>query len=59
MKPADAYRRLIESGPFDDPLVSWCATRWHWVAREGKQVLCCTPWRSVGKDYPEFIKPVV
>lgn len=52
MNPADAYARVLASGPFDDPLHSWYPVRWYFD-RDG--VLCRSAWRDAAPQrYPEY-----
>jgi hypothetical protein len=58
MKPEEAYKRLIESGPFDDPTVSWHSHRWYWhsgVLRE--RFLAVVSWGGIPSIYTQFRHP--
>jgi len=58
MKPEEAYKRLIESGPFDDPSVTWYPYRWYWHEEDGKFYAAVQAWRSIPTIFYDFIRPV-
>jgi len=55
MKPEDAYKRLLISGPFDDPDYIHYPHRWYF---DHNGILSWCAWRSPNpRKYPEFKKP--
>lgn len=58
MSPESAYEKIKDSGPFDDPYISWYPHRWHWFEFEpGKFCLALSPWRTSPTLYKQFLKP--
>jgi len=55
MNPEEAYKRVCEAGPYDDPTQVWYPLRWYFN-EEG--ALCSQPWRGIPTQYPEYRRPV-
>lgn len=55
LDPKKAFERVLESGPFDDPYISWYPHRWFLqYCEDGSKVLALEAWRCTPTLFEEY-----